>query len=254
MKGQRKKCSESKLKKFGQCTLIYISTVLLVIFVVFGIPLIINELYQMRDGYKTLWGAADVLSYYSEILNGVISIGALVVTIIFTRKDTEKQIRITLSQFNVPFFLIDSVCDIEKSASFSKTKNGRSWTSDFFISRHDSNPTTVNIVLLNIGDGIAISPSYKMGVVDIADLCEETYVEKGEKIKLNYKLYNVLESRFGPQLFPEKDQAFDIEITLYYQNISGIVYSQNVLLHHICKVNNNTVSISISEITPQKLE
>lgn len=52
---------------------------------IFGIPIIINECYK-HGGYITMWGAADILSYYGTILGAFIAIATLVTTIIFTRK------------------------------------------------------------------------------------------------------------------------------------------------------------------------
>ena len=37
---------------------------LAVIIFVVGVPIIINECYKANSGYITMWGAADVLSYY----------------------------------------------------------------------------------------------------------------------------------------------------------------------------------------------
>ena len=61
------------------------------IFFVVIIPIGINELYKVSAGYITVWGAADVLSYYGTILGAITTIGALVVTISFTRKQVERE-------------------------------------------------------------------------------------------------------------------------------------------------------------------
>lgn len=57
---------------------------------IFGIPIIINECYK-HGGYITMWGAADILSYYGTILGAFIAIATLVTTIIFTRKQIQRE-------------------------------------------------------------------------------------------------------------------------------------------------------------------
>lgn len=43
----------------------------LIVFAVIGIPILINEAYKCGDGYKTVWGGNDVLSYYGTIISAV---------------------------------------------------------------------------------------------------------------------------------------------------------------------------------------
>lgn len=52
--------------------------------IVAGVPLLINELYKCNAGYVTMWGAADALSYYGNVLNGCITTGTVTATILFT--------------------------------------------------------------------------------------------------------------------------------------------------------------------------
>lgn len=54
------------------------------------IPIAINELYKKNTGYMTIWGAADVLSYYGTILGACVTVGALIVTILFTKKQIQR--------------------------------------------------------------------------------------------------------------------------------------------------------------------
>lgn len=65
--------------------------VIIVVFFVVGVPIIINECYKSNSGYFTLWGAADVLSYYGTILGAAVTVAALIVTIIFTRKQIQRE-------------------------------------------------------------------------------------------------------------------------------------------------------------------
>lgn len=61
---------------------------LLMIILIIGIPIFINESYKI-GGYITKWGAADVLSYYGTVLGSLISVAVLAATIQFTRKQIQ---------------------------------------------------------------------------------------------------------------------------------------------------------------------
>lgn len=225
----------------------------IIVFFIVGIPLIINELYKIGNGYITLWDASDVLSYYAEILSGVIAIGTLIVTIYYTRKDTERQIKASQAQYNVPFFLIESVGQSKNSVCFTNTNTHSSWNSNIYITTDPNEQQQIEICLVNIGEGIAIAPRYIINILSDIPYITEKYVDKLKQYKLQYNLHQVLFNRFGPKLFPQKDETFYAEIVLFYQNTSGILYSQIISLKHICNIHNNTVSLSINEISPQRL-
>ena len=61
------------------------------IFLVFGVPIIINECYKTNSGYMTVWSGSDVLSYYGTILGSIIAVTTLAVTIIFTKKQLQRE-------------------------------------------------------------------------------------------------------------------------------------------------------------------
>ena len=52
-------------------TKLIIVFVLLVVFISFVIPIVINELYKRSDGYLTVWGGADVLSFYGAVISAI---------------------------------------------------------------------------------------------------------------------------------------------------------------------------------------
>lgn len=66
--------------------LIVLAVMAIVLVLVIGIPLIINELYKMGPGYITVWSGADMLSFYGTMLGTGATILAMVITITFTRK------------------------------------------------------------------------------------------------------------------------------------------------------------------------
>lgn len=56
--------------------------ILTAVFLIVGIPLIINESYKANCGYITVWDGADVLGYYGTILGAAIAVVTLAATII----------------------------------------------------------------------------------------------------------------------------------------------------------------------------
>lgn len=59
---------------------------IILLILIVGVPFIINESYKVDDGYITLWGASEVLSYYGTVLGASATILAVIYTIKFTRK------------------------------------------------------------------------------------------------------------------------------------------------------------------------
>lgn len=53
--------------------------IIFILFITLAIPFIINELYKMGKGYITIWGAADVLSFYGSYISflGTIVLGTV---------------------------------------------------------------------------------------------------------------------------------------------------------------------------------
>ena len=58
---------------------LYPCAILLIVAFVVGIPIAINEAYKVGEGYITVWGGPDILSFYAVVLSGIISITALIV-------------------------------------------------------------------------------------------------------------------------------------------------------------------------------
>ena len=58
---------------------------------IFFIPHLINECYQCESGYITIWSAADVLSFYGAVLGSATTAASLAFTIIFTRKQIQRE-------------------------------------------------------------------------------------------------------------------------------------------------------------------
>lgn len=67
-----------------------LAVTVIAVILIFGIPILINESYK-HGGYITMWGAADVLSYYGTILGSLIAVATLAITILFTRKQIQRE-------------------------------------------------------------------------------------------------------------------------------------------------------------------
>lgn len=72
-------------------TIKLIGLILLFVFLIVGIPIIINECYKANFGYLTVWSGSDVLGYYGSILGSAIAAITLVVTIVFTKKQIQRE-------------------------------------------------------------------------------------------------------------------------------------------------------------------
>lgn len=59
---------ETKEKKSCPKWLVRIAIGAVVLFLIIGVPCVINECYKAECGYLTMWDAADVLAFYGAIL------------------------------------------------------------------------------------------------------------------------------------------------------------------------------------------
>ena len=222
---------------------------------VVGIPIIINELYKSNNGYLTLWGAADVLAFYAVILSGIITIVALISTIYFTKKDTEKQIKFSIAQTSTPFFLISKVYQANNPEDIYESKNGVTWQKEYIINRHGHNQGQIVIILKNIGEGIALSPFYEINLIQKTNKDDfPTYIDKGNFLQITYNLQKILESKYGSPTFPNGFEAFDSCITLSYQNTLGIKFSQKIVFQHEFNIERNSVILLVNNISPQIIQ
>ena len=78
------------MSKF-KCILKISLGILVILFFVFGIPLVINECYKANCGYSTAWDASAMLGYYGTILGAIITVVTLVTTITFTKKHIQRE-------------------------------------------------------------------------------------------------------------------------------------------------------------------
>lgn len=75
-----------KIKRIVKIVLVILGAIFLII----GVPVTINECYKANLGYSTVWNGADALGYYGAILGSIIAVATAAVTIIFTKKQIQR--------------------------------------------------------------------------------------------------------------------------------------------------------------------
>ena len=85
----------------------WILTAVIALVLIVGVPIIINECYKTNSGYMTMWGAADALAYYGTILGALVAVATVVVTILFTYKQIQRDSY--LRRENEKWFDVESV-------------------------------------------------------------------------------------------------------------------------------------------------
>lgn len=244
---------ETKGKTILKWSAIFIASIICILVFVVGIPIAINESYKVKEGYITLWGAADVLAFYAVILSGLITIAVLVVTIYYNKKDTEKQINLARSQVNVPFFIIDKVFLEKSHGDFYESWDGMTWTKEYEISRHKRKEEHENIVIVlkNIGEGAAIAPEVVFNPHLEVTKTIPKFVQKDNVLVLTYDLYSILHGKLGGSNITHDFEPFDTSLKLCYKNTLGVVFSQEVVLHHARALTRTAVELEVDTISHQ---
>lgn len=219
--------------------------ILVSVFLVFGVPIIINELYKKNSGYLTLWGAADVLSFYGAILSGLIAVGSLIATIYFTKKDTEKQLKFSTAQNNAPFFVMYKVLD---TSEYSENTENKIWSKEYILANSTCS-NCVDLILKNVGSGIALDISLEnLKSIECSSSIIQ-YACQNDNIKISLDIKKILLSDFWKNDKLEHKEIF----TLKYKNTMGINLKQTISL--FAEINNgqNTLNIIFENISSQTI-
>lgn len=232
--------------------------IVIAFFFIFAIPMIINELYKLDIGYSTLWNAADVLSYYSQILGGMISIIGIIITLLFGKKELEKELSYYASQVHTPFFVIESISDKSEENNFYHSLDG-CWEKIVHVNVQDTisidndNQNIIRITMSNVGDGLALSLKC---IFNEETLFYQAGVSQGDNCCVKIDL-----SSFFGQLCKEKDidilrteiqeKCFDLQII--YSNTLGITYSQSIDMRLVLIAFNAKLSIMIKDLSELKM-
>lgn len=241
--------TKEKNKRLSNRLFRLLAILLCALFFIFIIPILINESYKSNTGYITIWGAEEVLSFYSVILSGLITIVALIATIYYSKKDTEQQIRFAQSQAHTPFFVIDFICNLNDKEVYIKSSNGLKWEKEYVINHYKDVDKKIQISLKNIGDGIAIAPQYCINSKFNSSNNIPSVIGKNNELILDYDLSYIL-ADINNNTF----ESFVTNVTINYQNILGINFKQNLTLNHILNLQKNTLIISINSISAQTIE
>lgn len=73
--------------------------VLVVLVALVGVPIIINECYKTNNGYITLWGAADILSYYGMIMAAIVGVIGIYYSIRAANKNYREDVKARVLPF-----------------------------------------------------------------------------------------------------------------------------------------------------------
>lgn len=250
-------------KPFYKTWWIDVLILVLTLFLVIGVPIIINELYKQGTGYVTVWGAEDVLSFYAVILSGIITISALIVTIRHGKKDTEKQIKYYMSQTKPPFFIVDEIIQqVDEDHYICYTNNSdRTFSYEYrYTDNGQLEPSMrwdIIIYLKNVGEGIALSPSYITNMF-ASDLTQQVVINKGDRLKLSYNLQTNLNDKYI-QIFLKNNSSaegeiiFNTYINVKYKNVVGIEFLQTIAIDIKTNLKENMVNVTFHEISPQEI-
>lgn len=215
----------------------------------FVVPIIINELYKLDNGYITLWDATDVLSFYSVILSGLITIFALIATIYYSKKDTKKQIDFYMSQTEFPFFIVKTVNTENGSNIFKRIEKG--WLNQYRLDsngRIAKNDSIIDISIENIGNGMAIELSSQVGTSSSSLVSQ--VIRKDESILLKYDLQKAI---YENSSLLNTSNEYKYFIKLSYRNILGKEFTQVLDITLTYSLESCMLTVSVSEVSCQKI-
>lgn len=239
---------------------LYPPIVLLFLLLVVGIPIAINEAYKVGEGYITMWGAADVLSFYAVILSGIISISALIVTIYHSKRETDRQLRFYMGQSKAPFFIIDRIAQSGSKRKFRKNES-RQWIKEYVIPEpgklEAGEDGHIEIIVKNIGDGLALEPSYQVDMF-ASTIIPDNVIEKDKHIVLTYDLQRNLNDKYVNHHFVDGFANISgggvihyTRIKLNYQNMLGIELHQQILVELVFDFGEKNFTLRVNELSPQ---
>ncbi len=238
--------------------LFWFVVIIVCIILIIVVPIIINESYKMNKGYITLWDASDVLSYYAVVLSGIITIVALIVTIHFTSKDTEKQLNFYKSQVNTPFFTVDQV--FQMGATSFNHSDTNVWEKQIEIYENidinENEKTEIEIVLINKGQGIAIEPKYQIDMIANSKMFSHI-INKDDSISVFYDFYKNFNDKWIKSYylgdFATKEGVFYTYINVFYKNTMGISFQQKITIEFTINLITKKLNLSILPISSQIL-
>lgn len=221
-------------------TILIIVGIILGIFLIFGVPIVINECYKTNSGYVTVWNGADVLGYYGTVLGSIIAVSTLVVTIVFTKKQLQREsfLKTESEKWNnlksTFLAILDTINPMKTLKDIADNGIADPSRAIVILQRYQMDCKMVNDQLnahLNMDD----YPKFKKLIDGIADIAEDFVCISQEEI-LQYsdlRLWKHKDSAFKmmevekehPGTFSEENLAFNEEIikkirAINYENIN----------------------------------
>ena len=232
-----------KIKRIAKIVLIILGAIFLII----GVPIIINECYKANFGYSTVWNGAEALGYYGAILGSVIAVVTLAVTIIFTKKQIQREgyIRIEtekLSKLETIFGeILDSINPMETMKKVMDNGFIDPTKAINILQKYQLNCKTA-CDRLNAHLNMSDYPKFKKIIESIASISEEfVSISQGEIDQYSdLRLWSHRETSLKmlrneeiiPGSFSPKDIAFSKDIvektsTIDYANIEKTIATLN---------------------------
>ena len=239
---------------------LYPLALLMFVVLVFVIPIIINELYKVGDGYIALWGASEILAFYAVILSGVISITTVIVTVYCSKKGTDRQIRFYMSQMKTPFFTTELVSQKGNADSFYYDGHRR-WIKEYHVLEPGNLPENglIEITVKNIGEGIALAPSYQIDMM-ASTIIPDNIVENNKYLLLSFDLLRNLNEKYVRHHFVEGFEKYNTGTVVYftriylnYKNILGVDLQQEILVEIEFDFSTKLITIKVNELSPQRV-
>lgn len=99
---------------------------IVVLLLIIGVPIVINELYKKNSGYMTIWSAADVLSYYGMIIAAFIGVAGVYFTVYISTKQYREDARNRI----LPIIAVNGITQNQPELLFSELNNAFSTQED----------------------------------------------------------------------------------------------------------------------------
>lgn len=219
---------------------IIIITLLLLLIII--VPIIINELYKSGNGYITIWGKEEVLSYYGTILGSAATIGAVVITIMYNEKVRK------IDRINQIRPLLDHQLDISTAnklkdqggrnkkiifLSFKEVREIKQATKEMIENVNNRKDLYVNYHISNVGGGNAL-------VIKLCIDGKKTILPFNLKVNEEIDIGIIINKSYMDEYYT------NINFMLLYRNVDGSAYynqSENLAFQ---KSDNNYMFINVS--------
>ena len=99
---------------------------IVLLLLIVGVPVVINELYKRNSGYMTIWGAADVLSYYGMIIAALVGVGGVYFTVYVSTRQYREDARNRI----LPIIEVNGITQTQPESLFSELDNSFSTQED----------------------------------------------------------------------------------------------------------------------------